>query len=85
MKKSKLSINTLIKRKNLLLMLKNKGINQTRKEALALIEKMIEKNLEKTILLSKEEMTINGRKILNEKDVLSAAEKLKKEEFGWEI
>jgi len=85
MKKNNLSINALIKRKNLLLKLKECGIKKTKKKALFLIEDLLEKNATKIILLAKEGMIINGRKLLQEEDIKNAAKKMAKEEAGWEI
>ena len=85
MKENDLSINTLIKRKNLLLKLKECGIRKTKREALVLIENLIEKNATKIILLAKEEMTINGKKLLQVEDIKNAVKKMAKEEAGWEI
>jgi len=69
MEKSNKEHNALIKRRNLLSLLKKNGILRINKEALNSLEKHIYKYLVKNIPKLKENMEINGRKTLKGEDV----------------
>lgn len=85
MKKNKLKVNTLIKRKNLILALKRSGIKRISPGSVHLIEDFFAKSINSLASLLKEEILINGRKTLIKRDVQKAIKKLKKEESFWEI
>ena len=78
MKKNINKTNTLIKRKNLILMLKEQKI-RSNKEAINLLEQKFEGLINIIIKNLKEEITIQGRKTLKKEDI----EKIftKKEEY----
>ncbi|MBS3159722.1 hypothetical protein J4436_02955 [Candidatus Woesearchaeota archaeon] len=78
MKKNINKTNTLIKRKNLILMLKEQKI-RSNKEAINLLEHKFEGLINIIIKNLKEEITIQGRKTLKKEDI----EKIftKKEEY----
>ncbi|MEK6893761.1 MAG: histone-like protein [Nanoarchaeota archaeon] len=69
MNKSKKKLNTLIKRKNLIQMLKANGIKRTNKEALEFMENLIKENLINTLQFAKQNMEIHGRKTLMPEDI----------------
>lgn len=68
MNKRNISDNGLIKKKNILKIIKkeNKRIS---KKALGMLITQIEKNIHKAIRIISEEADINARKTINEKDV----------------
>jgi len=61
--------NSLIKRKNLLSILKNAGITRTSPKALEKLEKTITTQAEQTALNLKEKITIQGKKTLEMNDI----------------
>jgi histone H3/H4 len=69
MEKSNYKINSLIKRRNLALFMKSKGIDRINPIALNLLEKEIESVIEKMAKVLKERMLINGRKTLRKEDM----------------
>ncbi len=82
--------NTLIKKKSVMLQLKKAGITRTSKDALKEISIAVNSYLNKVYSVSKEEMFINGRKTLTDKDVTNAVKKIagtsaEKQEDSWEI
>ena len=84
MKKIKKFDNELIKRKNLILMLKKYGITRMNKDAVYMLEKAIIDSLPKLFRVLKEEMVTQGKKTLKREDVLNVLGKMKEEEF-WEV
>jgi len=70
---NKLKDNSLIKRKNLYLELKKKGIERTSPKAISKIEKEIKEHLSSLFTIAKQEMMMNGRKNLKEEDINSAS------------
>jgi histone H3/H4 len=84
MKENKENSNLLIKKK-LILSLKKHKIQGSNKEALDLISSYLESELDKILKLTKEELTISGRKTLKKEDVNKAINSLKKESSSWEI
>ncbi len=88
MKKINKSDNTLIKRKNLISMLKKAGISRVSKEALEETERITKDYIDKMILFIKENMIVNGRKTLTREDVKKAVESIVQrgiKEESWEI
>jgi len=85
MKYKSSKVNTLIKRKNLVLKLKTLGVKRVSPESVLFLEKFLEDNLEKIIEVAKEKMIVNGRKTLVEEDVKKALENLNKKEEGFEV
>ena len=83
MNKNRKKDNTLIKRKNLILMLKQAGINRVSEDALGEIGKALARYVEKLIPALKEELAVSGRATLKKEDIISIIRK-RKEEF-WEI
>lgn len=81
MEKNKKKDNTLIKRRNLVLLLKKAGINRISKQALEEIEIKARENLEKMAVLLKQTITIKGKKTLEKPDILD----LKQDETFWEV
>ena len=87
MEKSKKKSNTLIKRKNLILKIKQVGIKRISPDAVCLLEKSLENNLSIIIERLKEEITIKGRKTVKKQDikkVFSENNQKDNQEF-WEI
>lgn len=85
MRKNNKKDNTLIKRKRLVLILKEKGVKRVNVNALVFLERHIEKEIEIIAELLNEEIIIKGKKTLEKEDVRSVLEKLRKEEASWEI
>ena len=85
MKKINKITNRLIKIKNLKEMLKNKGIKRIKRSSIIELEKYLEKNIMELTPLLKEQLIINSKKTLEEKDVLSVLKSLKKDKNYWEI
>jgi len=77
--------NSLIKRKNLVLMMKKEGIMNISKDSLDLLEGEIERYLESLVVLMKEEMLINGRRTLKKEDVRVVLDDRNKKEDVWEV
>ena len=75
----------LIKRRYLKLLLKQNGIKRVNKNSLNSLENFLEEEVLKIMPLLKERLTINIKKTLEEKDVLSVVESLKKDKNYWEI
>ncbi len=80
MAKNLKSANSIIKRNQLIRILKTKGIKRFNKKALEKLEYLLEKKTEIYAELSARRLMIDGRKTLTEKDVISAEEE-KLEEF----
>jgi len=78
MKKSNRKDNALIKRKNLLNLLKKSGIQRVSRDALNSLENHISDYLIKSIPKLKESMEINGRKTLKRRDTEVLKESKKK-------
>jgi histone H3/H4 len=83
--KNKLKDNSLIKKNNLIVLMKQHGVNRVDKESINCLENETANFLDKVVLLLKEEMTINGRKTLRKQDVKKAIKKLNHKETFWEI
>lgn len=79
MEKNKEKTNTLIKRKNLLLLARSLKIKRISPKAIKLIEITIKNDLEALLNKAKENATINSRKTIIEEDIEKTQEK--KEEF----
>ena len=67
--KSSLKHNALIKRKALVLMLHEKGINRINPAAMRLLEEEISSDIEKKIDILRERMIIQGRRTLLKEDI----------------
>lgn len=76
--------NTLIKKKNLVLRLKEKGVKRINKNSVLVLEKYFEDSLDKIIDILKEEIFVQGKKTLGKEDVERILKEKNKEEF-WEI
>ncbi len=75
-------VNALIKRRGLVLKLKEAGIKRAGKEAISVLENYLVGELNGIIGVLKEEMIVKGRKTLMKEDI----QKLKiKNEETWEI
>ncbi|MEM4271849.1 MAG: NFYB/HAP3 family transcription factor subunit [Candidatus Pacearchaeota archaeon] len=74
MKKTKEKNNTLIKRSKLSSFLKEKGIRRISPHAIRIIEQAVKSHLAKIAIIAKENMTINGRKTITDKDITKALE-----------
>ena len=74
--------NSLIKRKNLVFLLKKAGISRVNKKAIEEIERVTESHLTKLALSLKEAITIKGKKTLEKQDILESENK---EESFWEV
>lgn len=87
MKKNNSKINALIRRKNIVLTLRENRIKNISKDSLDMLENIMENYLKRIIPLLREELIINGRKTLKKEDVAKVLEKIQpKEEFlNWEI
>lgn len=85
MKKNNKKINTLIKRKNLILKLKKRGIKRANPKAILLLEKWLEQSLNSIIGVLREEMVVQGRKTLKKIDVQEVLKKFRDKEEFWEI
>ena len=86
MEKNRKKSNKLIKRKNLILELRRRGIKRANSDALYLLEKYLEKNLSKLINEIKEERDIQGRKTIKKQDVKKVLSKDKtNKEIDFEI
>jgi len=85
MEKNSKKVNTLIKRNNLILELKERGISRASPDSLLLLEKYFRETLRKMAEILKEEITTQGRKTLKKEDVKVAIERIKREEELWEI
>jgi hypothetical protein len=85
MKENKEKDNTLFKRKNLVLEMKEAGITRASSESLVLLEKYALKSFQKLFEILKEEMGIHGKKTLKGEDVESGIRRLNKIESNWEI
>ncbi len=81
MKESNLK-NNLLKRNNILSLMKKHSIKRINSEALISLEKGIKEIIEEIIEEAKENKIIHGRKTLNKEDIEKA---LKKEEENLEI
>ena len=82
MNKNKRKDNRLLNKKNLVLALKDKGINRVSPDAILFIETYFSSSLKRIIPLLKEEMLVKGKKTLQKNDIKGA---LTKEENYWEI
>jgi histone H3/H4 len=77
--------NTLIKRKNLLVLIKKAGIKRVSKDALVSLEDYFKEELGILLNALKEEITIQGRKTLEKKDIQNTIKYLNKKEKFFEI
>jgi len=86
MEKNNQKINSLVKRKTLNKILKKAGIKRASKKAIILLEKNILEEIQRLAKELKQEMIINGRETLKEKDVINSINKIKpkKEYINWE-
>ncbi len=73
-------VNALIKRKKLIELLKNVGIKRIGSGSLELMEEKIGEYFLNFCLRLKEEMEVNGKKVLGVKEIERVVEDLKKEE-----
>lgn len=80
--KNKQKDNTLIKRKNLVLLLKQNNLRRVSPIALNAIEKNIHDYITSLSIVLKERLTIKGKKTLEKKDI---EEILKNQSEYWEI
>ncbi len=78
-------LNNLLKKRNLKNFLKKRGINNVNEDSLKEISGIVFKYLDFLVSVSKEEMVINGRKVLKKKDVINAFDKIKKKEEIFEV
>ena len=85
MKKNKSKDNTLIKRKNLVLILKKAGVKRAAPGSVLQLENYFNAEAEKIADMLKEELRTHGRKTLMKEDVRNVLRKLKKEENPLEI
>ncbi len=85
MVKNKKKDNALIKRKNLILRLKNAGIGRVSVEGVLALERVLEKKLEGITEILKEEMIVQGRKTLKKEDVENVVKKIEDRGDDWEI
>ena len=85
MKKNNKKINSLIKRKNLILRLKMHGIRRANPDSVNFIENALEEILGRLFSGTSEKMQIHGRKEKKKEDVKNVLEKIKKKEDSWEI
>lgn len=85
MSKNKESINTLIKKNQLIKILKKGGIKRFQKEALKVLEQKIIDELKKDSKLMVRKLMLEGRKTLTKGDVKSITEAKSKEEEEFEI
>ncbi len=85
MEKNNKKINTLIKRKNLVSKLKGAGIKRASSNAILLLERYVEENLDKIINALKEEMVTQGRKTLKTEDINNVLDKINKKEDFFEV
>lgn len=85
MEKYQIKNNTLIKEQNLMKELHKKGIKRINKRALKSLIKNFEGEILKIIDIVVKELTVKGKKTLEEKDVKEIFEKLKEKEERWEI
>ena len=81
MKNNKSSDNTLIKRNNLLALLKSYGINRISPRALKKIDLLIRKEIEEIGIVLKEIIVIKGRKTLLEEDIEDIVSKKEIKEY----
>ncbi|MEK6850666.1 MAG: hypothetical protein AABX85_03775 [Nanoarchaeota archaeon] len=81
MKNNKSSDNTLIKRNNLLALLKSYGINRISPRALKKIDLLIRKEIEEMGIVLKEIIVIKGRKTLLEEDIEDIVSKKEIKEY----
>jgi len=72
--------NTLIKRKKIIALLREHGINRVNQESVHSLEEAMKEYLSKIFLALKEEMVTHGRNTLKSADVQSVLAKMKKEE-----
>jgi histone H3/H4 len=84
MKNSNRKANTLIKKRNLIKMLRGRGIKRANKQALSLIEASIKEILTSTLCFAKQNMEIHGRKTLRSEDIRQAF-KFKNNEKSFEV
>lgn len=84
MKKNNKSDNRLIKKRLLILKMKEEGIKRVSPEAIVMLEDYLTKNLIRLLVILKEEMTARGKKTLKKEDVQEVLNKLK-EDKSWEI
>lgn len=77
--------NTLIKRKNLLILIKKAGIKRISKDALDLMEQYFKDELNILSNLLREEIMVNGRKTLKKEDILQVIDSLNKKDISWEV
>ena len=82
MNKIKKKDNPLIKRKNLILVLKKAGISRVNKKAIEEIENKIKAYLTNLALSLKQAITIKGKKTLEKQDILALENK---DESFWEV
>ena len=84
MKKEK--IGRLMKKNNLLEIVRNQKIKRINVQAVEEIEKIIENKVNKIIRVAKEILTIKGKKTLGKEEIIEAVKKLKeKNEDRYEI
>ena len=85
MTKIKYYNNTLIKRKNLLILIKKAGIKRISKDALDLMEQYFKDELNILSKLLREEIAVNGRKTLKKEDIHQVISMLNKKDISWEV
>jgi len=85
MKKNKDYNNSLIKRKKLIILLKEGGIKRFGKEAIWALEKEIISKLKENSKLMARNLLLGGRKTLTKEDVAKVAAAKAKEESNFEI
>lgn len=76
---------SLIKRSNVIKLLKKEGIKRFKKEALRVLEKKIIDKLREDSKLMVRRLMLEGRKTLTEKDVIEVMATKSKEERAFEI
>ncbi len=79
--KNKLKDNTLIKRKNLIIVLKKYGISRTSPDALKKIESLITEDIKKLASALSEIIKIKGRKTLLTRDIEEIIEEKKSKKY----
>lgn len=83
MVKNKEKYNSLIKKKNLILLMKNEGIKRASPDTLALFEAKLNDLARKIISAIKEEIDTNGRKTAKTEDIIRVFSR--EREIGHEI
>jgi len=81
--KNKKIANTLIKRKNLVKLIKKIGVKRISPEAIITLEKSLTKNTLHIINVARQNSIIHGRKTIIKEDIKSAEET--RNENSWEI